>query len=187
MKCMVNKARGFTIVELLIVIVIIAILAAITLVSYNGITARAEQSANFAAVKNYTQVLQMLKADTGSLPVSNSCLGPTGAYSSGSCAYAGQSGTVNTTTNNQLAAYGMSASQQPAIKINGKQAVVLYAPSFYGEPVLLYQVSASQDCVPSGSRLYREDPKAWVDGSTDSVRNKGGDNLTRCYLSLRDL
>jgi type IV pilus assembly protein PilA len=39
-----KKERGFTIVELLIVIVIIAILAAITIVAYNGITQRAKTS-----------------------------------------------------------------------------------------------------------------------------------------------
>ncbi len=38
-----NK-QGFTIVELLIVVVVIAILAAITIVSYNGITARSKQA-----------------------------------------------------------------------------------------------------------------------------------------------
>lgn len=37
--------RGFTIVELLIVVVVIAILAAITIVSYNGISNRAKNSA----------------------------------------------------------------------------------------------------------------------------------------------
>lgn len=40
-----HSLSGFTIVELLIVVVIIAILAAITIVSYNGITNRATQSA----------------------------------------------------------------------------------------------------------------------------------------------
>jgi prepilin-type N-terminal cleavage/methylation domain-containing protein len=40
-----TKQAGFTIVELLIVVVVIAILAAITIVSYNGITARANESA----------------------------------------------------------------------------------------------------------------------------------------------
>jgi len=40
-----KRASGFTIVELLIVIVIIAILAAITIVAYNGIQQRAKASA----------------------------------------------------------------------------------------------------------------------------------------------
>ena len=40
-----KRTTGFTIVELLIVVVVIAILAAITIVSYNGITARANDSA----------------------------------------------------------------------------------------------------------------------------------------------
>lgn len=40
-----GRTRGFTIVELLIVIVVIAILAAITLVAYNGISERARVSA----------------------------------------------------------------------------------------------------------------------------------------------
>jgi len=40
-----RKSEGFTIVELLIVVVVIAILAAITIVSYNGITNKANSSA----------------------------------------------------------------------------------------------------------------------------------------------
>lgn len=41
-----NKHGGFTIVELLVVIVVIGILAAITVVSYTGITAKAKTAAN---------------------------------------------------------------------------------------------------------------------------------------------
>lgn len=44
MKRWANKQSGFTIVELLIVIVVIAILAAITIVAYNGIRERTQQS-----------------------------------------------------------------------------------------------------------------------------------------------
>jgi prepilin-type N-terminal cleavage/methylation domain-containing protein len=45
----INKDQGFTIVELLVVIVVIGILAAITIVSYAGITARANSASSQAA------------------------------------------------------------------------------------------------------------------------------------------
>jgi prepilin-type N-terminal cleavage/methylation domain-containing protein len=51
------KQNGFTIVELLIVVVVIAILAAITIVSYNGIQNRAkESSAQSAATQIYKKI-----------------------------------------------------------------------------------------------------------------------------------
>jgi prepilin-type N-terminal cleavage/methylation domain-containing protein len=49
-----KKDRGFTIVELLIVIVVIAILAAITIVAYNGVQKRA----NASATKSGANILQ---------------------------------------------------------------------------------------------------------------------------------
>ncbi len=45
-----NKKGGFTIVELLIVIVIIAILAAVTVAAFNGVQKRARQAQVSAAV-----------------------------------------------------------------------------------------------------------------------------------------
>ncbi len=47
--------RGFTIVELLIVIVVIAILAAVTIVAYNGISNRAKASAAQSAAAQVTK------------------------------------------------------------------------------------------------------------------------------------
>ena len=53
-----SHKSGFTIVELLIVVVVIAILAAITIVAYNGIQTRARQSSVQTSVKQaYTKVV----------------------------------------------------------------------------------------------------------------------------------
>ena len=59
-----NKgAHGFTIVELLIVVVIIAILAAITIVAYNGIQARAKTSAAQSTASNVDKKVEIYGAD----------------------------------------------------------------------------------------------------------------------------
>ena len=63
--------RGFTIVELLIVIVVIAILAAITIVSYNGITTRANAASAKATAATFQKKAELYQADgtTGKYPV----------------------------------------------------------------------------------------------------------------------
>ena len=66
-----TKSRGFTIVELLIVIVIIAILAAITLVAYNGITNRAHASASKTAAETLAKKIEVYNAANGAYPITN--------------------------------------------------------------------------------------------------------------------
>ena len=65
-----SSRRGFTIVELLIVVVVIAILAAITLVAYNGITANAKESALKADLNTTAKKVGITQAETGSYPSS---------------------------------------------------------------------------------------------------------------------
>lgn len=70
-----NNLRGFTIVELLIVIVVIGILAAITIVAFNGIQNRTNNTKTVNAVSAYVKVLQLYKIDNGQHPDATSCLG----------------------------------------------------------------------------------------------------------------
>jgi prepilin-type N-terminal cleavage/methylation domain-containing protein len=64
-----NKQTGFTIVELLIVIVVIGILAAITIVAYNGIQNRAKSTRVVSGMNTYVKALAAYTADKSAYPV----------------------------------------------------------------------------------------------------------------------
>lgn len=61
------KQKGFTIVELLIVIVVIAILAAISIVAYNGIQARSNDARIRSAVNQLEKAMIAWSVDNGSM------------------------------------------------------------------------------------------------------------------------
>lgn len=63
-----KRQSGFTIVELLIVIVIIGILAAITIVAYNGIQNKANDSAVQSDLDNIAKKIQLYYIDNGAYP-----------------------------------------------------------------------------------------------------------------------
>jgi prepilin-type N-terminal cleavage/methylation domain-containing protein len=64
--------QGFTIVELLIVVVVIGILAAIVIVAYNGITTQATWTKIQSNLKSIDKSLAIYHAQNGSYPVSSS-------------------------------------------------------------------------------------------------------------------
>ncbi len=70
-----KRSRAFTIVELLVVIVVIGILAAITIVSYSGITTRARVASLQSDLSNSAQQLKMFYVDNGIYPatISTNC------------------------------------------------------------------------------------------------------------------
>lgn len=72
-----QKQTGFTIVELLIVIVVIGILAAITIVSFNGIRNRGENVKTVSAVRSYATAIMNYQVINGFYPKETGwpCLG----------------------------------------------------------------------------------------------------------------
>ena len=72
MKIKRHNNQGFTIVELVIVIVIIGILTAIGLVTYNGLTDRAKKAQVDSAVSNLSNFLDVYYAEEGVYPNSPS-------------------------------------------------------------------------------------------------------------------
>jgi len=78
-KSTTTLKQGFTIVELLIVIVVIAILAAISIVAYNGIQARGKNSSAQSSATTVVKKAEIYKVEVGNYPLGMSNL--TGAPS----------------------------------------------------------------------------------------------------------
>lgn len=108
-----KQTTGFTIVELLIVIVVIGILAAITVVAFNGVQERAMNTKTTQALSGWIKALTLYKADKGSWPSGWVCLGEGYSYGlnaeatgTGQCRQTNTSGYyVNTAFNNSMQPY----------------------------------------------------------------------------------
>ena len=118
-----QKARaGFTIVELLIVIVVIALLATIAITTYSSMRIRADNDRTVAVIRDYVKAIKLYQGENSFLPESNTslnvyrCLGE--SYSTG-CGGQGTAacgfGNINNsaTFNNMLRAYMGNTSSLP--------------------------------------------------------------------------
>lgn len=132
--------RGFTIVELLIVIVVIGILATISIVAYNTLQGKATNAKAASAVDAYSKLIDLYKIDNGEYPHvadpvenpddewTNVCLGEVSEYpasppfSVGRCNTWGQV-YVDAEFNNLLRPY---ASRMPS----GSLAFISYEPAY---------------------------------------------------------
>lgn len=81
-----KNTSGFTLVELLIVIIVIAILATISVVAFNGIQQRARDAARASHMELIAKALEMYYIDNGSYPsvsTGRPCVNETGVARSG--------------------------------------------------------------------------------------------------------
>lgn len=92
------KLRGFTIVELLIVIVVVAVLAAISVVAYNGIQQRARDNVRKQDVAAIAKALQLYAVDKGGFMSTGSGCGGNG-NGGGWYSYEGGSGYTTSISN----------------------------------------------------------------------------------------
>ena len=188
-----KQGGGFTIVELLIVIVVIAILAAMTVVAFNGVQARAENSKTLAAVDQYSKALQLYKTNTGDYPLTGGgfqfgCIAESGtcALVGGAtgpdCASIGASGvnaTLNTAIKTVIASIPSVSEQTLQCESKTvKGAIFIVYGNYYGgdnrNGYLLYYLKGDQPCTtPAGSKLVT--PNGHIYYSTGT---------TRCFIQF---
>lgn len=175
------KRNGFTIVELLIVIVVIAILAAISVVAYNGIQQRADTASRISEFRAWSNLLQMYMVNEGRLPIvsgviidngSNEatyCLGTgypdtdyrASGYNTGSCrsmyasdAQAFQRGHVEPNLNTELAKAGQLPSG-PRTCPAGECTLGPYLNIYSTTTMELSSVFAATQCPDNTTEFYR--------------------------------
>lgn len=190
-KTYAQATRGFTIVELLIVIIVMAILAAITIVAYTGIQQSTRNTAKAGTVEQITKLIRLYQAENDEYPrngggtwcatVDNACTGYSGTVSA----------TDNTNLMNDLKRYGTPPATSGDKVESGSRYGVQYlydasrTLSSQSNPVLLlfWLEGTNQMCAGTvGGMVSVADSGAAgnFEPANRSSGNSGG--KTRCYL-----
>lgn len=157
--------HGFTIVELLIVIVIIGILAALVIVVFNGVQTRAKNAKTVNAVQAWVKAIRLYKEDTGNYPSTTSCLGNASTYPDNRCASL-YSWFVQPAFTNVVGTYIKQLPEPDITEVNAatsdrvRGAFYIYDPAT--PQVLFVQVNTSV-CPPIGGLTYNA-PSIYSDG-----------------------
>ena len=137
-----QKQSGFTIVELLIVIVVIGILAAITIVAYNGVQQRARDAQRKQDVATITKALELYYTDNGRYPNSSGSTSINNSWST-------TADSSWTNLANQLASYVNTLPRDPISKQMGAGAFPWNDPqgydySYYSAPGYCVNATTAQ-------------------------------------------
>ena len=186
---MFKNKSGFTIVELLIVIVVIAILAAISIVAYNGIQMRANNTATITAVNQTIKLIQSYDslgtgmASTGSGCVTTICTD-----------YSGASYPQDTTLINNLKTIGTVPTSVPNPG-SGSYRGIWYNTRAIGATydgdgttrrvaLLMYWLTGqNQNCGVSNVAL-QSTGEAWLRPSVPYSYSYSSTNTTACWIGL---
>ena len=179
---------GFTIVELLIVIVIIGILAAISIVAYNGVQRRASNTAIISAVSQTSKAIQSYIALEGKYPAKtgNVCL----TIDSGCVRNTGVVEATSSELNANMSAIGGYPRKISNVGAVGTGITYNYHPDriFNGESrpaVLMYYLDGlNQNCgVPEVMNNWGTPPTPAVNSTTGWTGNLDI-NKTVCFVSI---
>ncbi len=180
-----NKHHGFTIVELLIVIVVIGILATIVIVAYNGIQTRAANSATYAAASNAMKLVRTYVVANDAYPLTAAGTNGGCLTLDTNCMVGGTAKSPVTTLTNNLKTSGSLPTGVPIQDANNNGIFYQYnaTRTFNGnvQPVVLvyYIKGTNMDCqqpVTSGMVTTMTSP------ATPYTSSSGG--MTTCVVSV---
>ena len=144
-----HRKSGFTIVELLIVIVVIGILAAITIVAYNGVQERARYTNARSDLRSVHAALQAYHATNGSYPV-------TGTTTAANWRYSCSTGMANFIIG--LSTVAANAPQAPCRDVSVNNDTWLYGSDGVGYKLIHIRPafsSAVMNSIPTEMRDWR--------------------------------
>lgn len=189
--------RGFTLVELLIVIVVIGILAAITLVAYNGVQQQASNAAMKSEVASIAKLLHLYYGEQGTV----STLFPVNTVycltTDNSCTdYAGTVVTYNNASvMTKLGAYGNVPQSVAHLDSKVYGVYVQYVPItnsipfvYNGQKIPLlvgfWLQGKNQDCTGIGGLTSVTGNNPFSNGSLSNGSTGASGTMTRCYEIL---
>lgn len=165
------RSKGFTIVELLVVIVIIAILAAITITTFNGIQQRARNSARSSEIANDLKLIALYTANTGlDLDATNGnyyCIGT--GFPNGKCrdSYAPNLPVgipeSDMAVTNKLKTYGSVPSSHFTVPTSSSTVgpYIQFWPDGWGYSIVMpMEGEAASDCPPGVPDVWWNDPNS---------------------------
>ena len=185
-----KKAQAFTIVELLIVIVVIAILATISIAAYTNIQQRAKNTAIINAASQSLKMIQAYIAEYGTYPLASTstehaCITSTVGCRDGSNTY-----NTNNTFDTNMAKIGTLPKSIPVEGDNSYGLRYMYnaTVTFNGDPqpaLLVYYLSGkNQQCGVPGVMRGTATSNVYLSSTTGYHSYNSGLDKTICYINI---